>query len=200
MPQVHVLFWFDVEDCTVTHSDDAAKRLALILERHGVRGTFKVVGQKARMLEQRIRYDVIDALERHDIGFHSNWHGLRPQIAEYLGPLDWEEGVAELVTVRIPNRLRGIRADGHRWRARPEVLATSATKAMRAFVHRSRIGNNSGERPPVPSAGRPENLLHCRPHSAIIIRLNWEIRNDLNKKGLPLPSCIVDHDERRLRY
>jgi hypothetical protein len=94
-PPVHVLFWFDVEDCTVTESDDAAKRLAWILERHGVRGTMKLVGQKARLLEQRIRYDVIDALQRHDVGFHSNWHGLRPQIAEYLAPLGWQEGAAE---------------------------------------------------------------------------------------------------------
>jgi len=92
---VHVLFWFDVEDCTVTQSDDAAKRLALILREHGVRGTFKIVGQKARLLEQRVRYDVIDALREHDIGFHSNWHGLRPQVAEYLAPLDWDDGAAE---------------------------------------------------------------------------------------------------------
>jgi len=95
MDNVYVLFWFDVEDCTVTQSDDAAKRIAQILERCGVRGLFKVVGQKARMLEQRVRYDVIDELKRHDIGFHSNWHGRRPQIAEYLAALDWEEGVAE---------------------------------------------------------------------------------------------------------
>ena len=95
MATVHALFWFDVEDCSVTQSDDAAKRLALILERHGVRGTMKLVGQKARMLEQRVRYDVIDALRRHDVGYHANWHGLRPQVVEYLAPLDWEEGVAE---------------------------------------------------------------------------------------------------------
>lgn len=95
MPNVYVLFWFDVEDCTVPQSDDATKRLALILGKHNVRGTFKVVGQKARLLEQRMRFDVIDVLRQHDIGFHSNWHGLRPQIGEYLGPLDWEQGVAE---------------------------------------------------------------------------------------------------------
>ena len=95
MAEVYALFWFDVEDCTITQSDDAAKRLANILTAHDVRGTFKVVGQKARMLRQRIRYDVIDALQQHDIGFHSNWHGLRPQIAEYLAPCDWEEGVRE---------------------------------------------------------------------------------------------------------
>ena len=95
MPNVYVLYWFDVEDCTVPQSDDANKRLANILAAHGVRGTFKVVGQKARLFRQRVRYDVIDALQKHTIGFHSHWHGLRPQIAEYLGPLDWHEGVAE---------------------------------------------------------------------------------------------------------
>ena len=95
MPNVYALFWFDVEDCSVPQSDDAAGRLAKILTEHKVRGSFKVVGQKARLLEQRVRYKVIDALKEHDIGFHSNWHGLRPQIAEYLGPLAWDEGVAE---------------------------------------------------------------------------------------------------------
>jgi len=95
LAKAHVLFWFDVEDCSVPQSDDAAKRIAQILSEHGIRGTMKVVGQKARVLRDRVRYDVIDALGRHDIGYHSNWHGLRPQVAEYLAPLGWEAGVAE---------------------------------------------------------------------------------------------------------
>ena len=99
---IYALFWFDVEDCTVTQSDDAAKRLANILADHDVRGVFKVVGQKARMMRDRVRYDVIDALKRHEIGFHSNWHGLRPQIAEYLAPCDWEQGVNEFATRERP--------------------------------------------------------------------------------------------------
>jgi hypothetical protein len=65
----------------------------------------KIVGQKARILEQRIRYDVIDALKHHDIGFHSNWHGLRPQVAEYLAPLGWEEGAAEFARREYPGVL-----------------------------------------------------------------------------------------------
>jgi len=95
LANVYVLFWFDVEDCSVPQSDDAAKRIAQILGQHGVRGTMKIVGQKARVLRERVRYDVIDALSAHDIGYHSNWHGLRPQVAEYLAPLGWEEGAAE---------------------------------------------------------------------------------------------------------
>jgi len=95
LPNTYVLFWFDVEDCSVPQSDDAAGRIAEILTEHGVRGTMKIVGQKARMLRQRIRYKVVDALAKHDIGYHSNWHGLRPQIATYLAPLAWDEGAAE---------------------------------------------------------------------------------------------------------
>jgi hypothetical protein len=95
MAKRYVLFWFDVEDCSVPQSDDAAKRIARILTDRGVRGTMKVVGQKARVLRERIRYDVIDALAEHAIGYHSNWHGLRPQPAEYMGPLDWLEGGEE---------------------------------------------------------------------------------------------------------
>ena len=102
MPEVYALFWFDVEDCSITQSDDAAKRLANILSAHRVRGTFKVVGQKARVMRDRVRYDVIDALGRHEIGFHSNWHGLRPQIAEYLADCDWDEGVSEFATRERP--------------------------------------------------------------------------------------------------
>ena len=95
MANVYVLFWFDVEDCTVPQSDDAAKRIAQILEKYDVIGTMKIVGQKARVLRERVRYDVIDALSCHAIGYHSKWHGLRPQVAEYLAPLGWTEGAME---------------------------------------------------------------------------------------------------------
>ena len=91
----HVLYWFDVEDPTLTQSDDAAKRLCQILTKHGVRGTMKLVGQKVRLLRERVRYDVSDALGLHAIGYHTDWHGLRPQPVEYMGPLDYLQGQAE---------------------------------------------------------------------------------------------------------
>lgn len=95
MAKKYVLFWFDVEDCSVPQSDDAAKRLCEILSSHGVRGTMKIVGQKARVMRDRVRYDAMDALTQHALGYHSNWHGGRPQPAEYMAPLDWLDGVAE---------------------------------------------------------------------------------------------------------
>jgi hypothetical protein len=94
-PPVYVTLWFDTEDYILPQDDDAAKRLAEMLTRLGVRATFKVVGEKARVLERRGRKDVIAALKRHDIGYHSNTHSQQPTIAVYLQNAGWEDGRAE---------------------------------------------------------------------------------------------------------
>ena len=92
---IYVTLWFDTEDYILPQSDDAAKRLAEMLTRLGIKATFKVVGEKARVLEQRGRKDVIAALKKHEIGYHSNYHSIHPTPAEYLQNTEWDEGVAE---------------------------------------------------------------------------------------------------------
>src|SRR5437588_448138 len=94
-PRVYVLLWFDTEDYLLPASDDAALRLADWLSHEGIRATFKVVGEKARTLERRGRTDVIAALKKHEVGYHSNWHSVQPSPAMYLSGLGWHEGVAE---------------------------------------------------------------------------------------------------------
>ena len=94
-PPVRVLLWFDTEDYLLPASDDAAKRLAGILTARDVRATFKVVGEKARVLEKRGRTDVIEALKKHDIGYHTDYHAVHPTVAEYLAECGWADGVAE---------------------------------------------------------------------------------------------------------
>jgi hypothetical protein len=94
-PPVYVTLWFDTEDYILPQDDDAAKRLAEMLSGLGVRATFKVVGEKARVLEERGRRDVIAALARHDIGYHSNTHSQQPTIAVYLQHAGWDDGRAE---------------------------------------------------------------------------------------------------------
>ncbi len=96
-PPVYVTLWFDTEDYILPQDDDAAKRLAEMLTGLGVRATFKVVGEKARVLESRGRKDVIAALKRHDIGYHSNTHSQQPTIAVYLQNAGWEDGRAEFL-------------------------------------------------------------------------------------------------------
>ena len=93
--RVDVVLWFDTEDYLLPASDDAAKRLAELLSQRDIRATFKVVGEKARVLERRGRADVIAALQKHDIGYHSNVHSVHPAPAEYMADCGLLDGVAE---------------------------------------------------------------------------------------------------------
>lgn len=94
-PTVSVLLWFDTEDYILPASDDAALKVADWLTAEGIKATFKVVGEKARTLEKRGRQDVIAALRKHEVGYHSNYHSVQPTPAMYLSALGWDEGVAE---------------------------------------------------------------------------------------------------------
>src|SRR5690242_13319507 len=96
-PTVNVILWFDTEDYLLPADDDAAKRLADLLSERGIHATFKVVGEKARVLEKRGRRDVIEALKRHTIGYHSNFHSVHPAPAEYLAECGLLDGVQEFV-------------------------------------------------------------------------------------------------------
>src|SRR5262249_21517717 len=89
--KVYVVLWFDTEDYILPASDDAALRVADFLSKQGIRATFKVVGEKARTLERRKRLDVIAALKKHEIGYHSNWHSTQPTPAMYASNLSWDE-------------------------------------------------------------------------------------------------------------
>jgi hypothetical protein len=94
-PEIDVILWFDTEDYVSPSDDDADKRLADLLSERHVRATFKVVGEKARVLEKRGRADVIEALKKHDIGFHANFHSVHPAPAEYLADCGLLDGMAE---------------------------------------------------------------------------------------------------------
>jgi hypothetical protein len=100
--RVYVILWFDTEDYLLPASDDATLRLARFLMRLGIRGVFKIVGERARSLERRGRTDVIAALKKHEIGFHAHWHSVQPTPAQYLSDLGWDEGVAEFTRREKP--------------------------------------------------------------------------------------------------
>ncbi|MBN1846057.1 MAG: hypothetical protein JW810_10270 [Sedimentisphaerales bacterium] len=96
-PLVYVTFWFDTEDFILPEADDAAKRLAEMFSERRVKATFKIVGEKARVLEERGRDDVIGALAANDVAYHSTYHSIHPTPAEYTRDLDWHEGVSEFI-------------------------------------------------------------------------------------------------------
>ena len=92
---IYVILWFDTEDYLLPADDDASKRLAQMLSERKVRATFKIVGEKARTLERRGRRDVINALKKHVIGFHSDFHSVHPAPSEYLAECGLLDGIAE---------------------------------------------------------------------------------------------------------
>jgi hypothetical protein len=96
-PRVDVILWFDTEDYLLPADDDACLRLARMLTERHIRATFKVVGEKARVLERRGRHDVIAALKKHDIGYHANYHSVHPTPSEYLAGCGLRDGMAEFV-------------------------------------------------------------------------------------------------------
>jgi hypothetical protein len=92
----------DVEDLIDPESDDIARDCATILSEEGVTATLCVVGEKARLLHERGRFDVIAALKEHDIGLHTNLHSVHPTIAEAMAARNWEDGAAEAERMERP--------------------------------------------------------------------------------------------------
>src|SRR6266850_1502106 len=96
-PRIDVILWFDTEDYLLPADDDASKRLAEMLTARGIHATFKIDGEKARSLERRGRRDVIAALKKHSIGYHSDFHSVHPAPSEYLADCGLLDGIAEFV-------------------------------------------------------------------------------------------------------
>ncbi len=53
------VLWFDTEDFVNPETDDAPLRIAKLMEKHGIRVVFKIVGEKLRALKRNGREDVI---------------------------------------------------------------------------------------------------------------------------------------------
>ena len=63
-PKIDVILWFDTEDYLLPADDDACLRLATMLTERHIRATFKVVGEKARVLEfWRTLREAMDAID-----------------------------------------------------------------------------------------------------------------------------------------
>lgn len=94
---VDLIFSFDSEDYETPASDDGELWWAEALRRHGLTGCFNLVGEEARALRDRGRRDVLAALARHEIDYHTNLHSAHPVHVEYLEGMGWDEGVAAVL-------------------------------------------------------------------------------------------------------
>ena len=133
------MFSVPVDDFITPAADDAAMEIARIMTRRGVRGCFHVVGENARVFRARGRRDVVEALQAHEIGFHSNLHSIAPFPVEEMEKLDWEGGVRSFVEAELPG-IRDVAEVFGRWPTyythvishAPQTLYGAALLGMRA--------------------------------------------------------------------
>ncbi|QHT62425.1 hypothetical protein GXP70_22200 [Paenibacillus lycopersici] len=95
MANIKVLFWFDVEDYVTPESMDAFRGLIDLCDSRGIPGIFKIVGEKARMLVELDRQDIIEKLRNHEVGYHTDFHSVHPTISEYLEHMGFKDGAEQ---------------------------------------------------------------------------------------------------------
>ncbi len=72
----------DTEDFLSDSAPDAQLWWAEELHRRGIKASFQIVGEMARKLKRLGRLDTIEAIKKHDIGYHSNYHSVHPTTVE----------------------------------------------------------------------------------------------------------------------
>lgn len=90
-PATKVQLWFDTEDYTYDGSNDAIRDIANLLTEEGVRGHFNIVGYLAKFIQEKRRFDVIDALRPHLVGSQTMYHSRHPNLEEMTDLADYYE-------------------------------------------------------------------------------------------------------------
>ncbi len=103
MEKPNVFICFDTEDPINPEADDALLQLARTYHRANLPACFFMVGEKARVLRERGRKDVLDALQGHEIEYHGNYGFEYPEPALVYGNRDpWDEAVQKGFTFEAP--------------------------------------------------------------------------------------------------
>jgi len=88
-----VVIALDTEDILSETAPDAQLWWAQELHKRNIKATFQIVGEMARKLERLKRFDVIDAIKEHDIGYHTNYHSIHPTHPEGIEGMSLEDSV-----------------------------------------------------------------------------------------------------------
>ena len=95
--RLEVALFSDVEDIfdpPEFGNDDSVKEIATILTEEGLRANFMVIGERALVLRERGRKDVIDSLAPHEVGLHTR-SAYHPEVPEYVAGKSWDDAVSE---------------------------------------------------------------------------------------------------------
>ena len=152
-PAVKTLLSFATEAAHAEEDFDFIKAVAEFLTEENLVGNFHLTGDYARALKRRGRRDVVQALARHEIGFHCNHHGARPFMAGYLEKYPWDDGLARWFSNESP----GFAAVAELFSRRPTYYTTEFAKAPQTLFGSMLLGADVTGYLPVP----------MRQHSAV---------------------------------
>lgn len=103
--KMYGLIYFDVEDFfspPETPSHTLPGQLADVMHKHGLRGSFHVMGERARFWERHRMTSVIESIKRHDVSLHYDRGSIHPTTAEEVSELDWFQGVDRVLFRELP--------------------------------------------------------------------------------------------------
>jgi hypothetical protein len=134
--ETKVILSFATEVAEVPKDYDHIKALAEFLTAEGLVGNFHLTGDYARALKRHGRLDVVDALRKHEIGFHCNHHGAAPFMAGYLEKLNWRDGTTEWAR----NELPGLKIVEELFGRDPTYYTTEFNKAPQSVFASNQVG------------------------------------------------------------
>ena len=92
---IKVMLWYDVEDYITEQADEALSQLVDMMDNRGVISSLKFVADKARVLRDRGRFDIIKKLAGHELCYHTDNHSRHPTMSEYLAEYGFADGAKE---------------------------------------------------------------------------------------------------------
>ena len=102
---IKVMLWYDVEDYITEQADEALLQLINMMDNRGVISSLKFVGDKARVLRDRGRFDIIKKLAGHELCYHTDNHSRHPTMSEYLAEYGFADGAKEFERQEIQGYL-----------------------------------------------------------------------------------------------
>lgn len=102
---MYAMLYFDTEDSFSPPEHPVHQlpgQMADILEAHGLKGSFHVIGEKVRFMERHRQQKVIESIRRHDVSLHFDRGTVPPTTAEEISRLDWFRGVERALFRELP--------------------------------------------------------------------------------------------------
>jgi len=93
--EIKVMLWYDVEDYVTPEADEALDKLIDMMDKRGIVSSLKIVADKARVLRDRGRFDIINKIAGHEVCYHTDNHSRHPTMTEYLENYGFADGAEE---------------------------------------------------------------------------------------------------------